>query len=178
MVSLQEYKIAYKGLKNGRHIFDFDIASSFFSHFETSKVKEGNFKVTVDMDKKDTMMVLDFDIRGYHSAACDRCTAGIDVDVNGEDQVIIKVTEDETAVDTDEVIYLNPKDTHLDLTEILYELIHVLIPIASLRDCEAEDYVYCDHDALDILENPAEDEEEIDEPKENPLWKGLKDIEL
>jgi uncharacterized protein len=176
MVSLKEYIIAYKGLKNGQHFIDFDIPSSFFLHFETSRIKEGQFTVQLLLDKRDTIMVLDFTIEGQVSALCDRCTAPIQIDINGEDQLIIKLTE-EKLESTEEVIYLDPKESLIDLTEVLYEMIHVQVPILAIRDCESEDYKYCDHDALDILENLAIDEDENQDDK-NPLWKGLEDIEL
>lgn len=180
MISLLEYKIAHKGLKNGLHHLEFDIEDSFFSHFEMSKIKKGSIKLSIDLDKRDNMLVLDFEISGEYDAPCDRCMNQIGVPVEGADQIIIKFVE-EPQDDTDEVIFRNVKDTHLDLTELIYELIHVQLPINALRDCEAEDYKYCDHDVLDVLEGETDtDEQDGDDDDDpiNPLWQGLKDIKI
>ncbi len=180
MVSLKEYRFAYKGLGNGSHQLSFDIDSSFFAHFEMSKIKEADIQVKVDMDKRDNMITLDFDIAGSYVSPCDRCMATIDVPVSGEDQLIIKFVESDAPADDETVIYVDPKETHIDLTEIIYEMIHVHLPMMSLRDCEAEDYEHCDHEVLDRLEGVDEDEsdDDRDDDTTNPLWEGLKDIEL
>ncbi len=173
MISIKDYRFTYKGLGNGLHHFDFDIDKSFFSKFEKSRIKEGIFSVNVEMDKRDSMLVLQFAIRGSYQGVCDRCTAPIDIDLSGDDQIIIKFSEEDSS-DDEEIMYLDPKETHVDLTEIMYELIHVHIPLVSLRDCDSEGYKYCDHDALDILEQDIEE----DQNEDNPLWSGLKDLDL
>lgn len=173
MISIKDYRFAYKGLGNGIHNFDFEIDSTFFSKFEKSRIKGGNFTVDVEMDKRDTMFVFQFDINGSYKDQCDRCTAPIDIEVSGTDQIIIKFA-DEDQKDEEEIFFIDPKSTHIDLTEILYELIHVLMPITARRDCEADDYKYCDHDALDKLEGNID----TDQNDGNPLWSGLKDLNL
>lgn len=178
MISLPEYRIQHKGLKNGVHQYSFDIEDSFFALFEASQVKNGKVKLDLTLDKKDNMIELSFDLKGTFAGTCDRCTAAIDVPFDGMDQVIIKFVA-EPEGDTDEVIFRDVKDTHLDITELVYEIIHVHLPINALRDCDAEDYIHCDHDVLDVLDRVDEDDKaDDDDQPENPLWQGLKDIKI
>ena len=89
--------------------------------------------------------------------------------------MIFKFSEEEIA-NTDEVIFIDPKETHIDLTQVLYQLIHAHLPISASRDCESEDYKYCDHQVLDRLEYRVPEEE--DKGDNNPLWGALKDLDL
>lgn len=174
MAALKDYRIAFKGLRNGLSQLSFEIDSTFFEHFEMSKIKEGQFGVNVEVDKQENMMVFEFDISGHYKTLCDRCTAPIEVALNGSDRVVVKFSEGDEA-DTEEVMYVNPKSTHLELADVIYELIHVNIPIKALRDCELEDYKYCDQEALDILDGVNNDDDDSDG---NPLWEDLRNIEL
>lgn len=174
MAALNAYRIAFKGFRNGLTLLSFEIDDSFFTNFEMSKIKEGKFTAHVEIEKQENMIVLEFDISGYYKSNCDTCTAPIDVEMSGIDRIVVKYS-DEYQVDTDEVMYINPNSTHLELGDILYELIHVNMPILAKRDCEAEDYKYCDKAVLDVLEGSDADDENDDE---NPLWEDLKNIQL
>ena len=172
---MNPYRIAYKGLKSGTHNIDFDITADFFKNFETSRITESAIKVDIEIDSRSTMIVFDFRISGTYKGDCDRCTAPIDINISGVDQVIFKFSEEEIA-NTDEVIFIDPKETHIDLTQVLYQLIHAHLPISASRDCESEDYKYCDHQVLDRLEYRVPEEE--DKGDNNPLWGALKDLDL
>ena len=172
---MNPYRIAYKGLKNGTHKMCFDIEADFFKNFEKSRISESAIKVDIELDIRSTMLVFDFNISGTYQSDCDRCTALIDVLISGEDQVIFKLSEEEN-VTSEEVIFIDPRETHIDLTDTLYQLIHAHLPISEVRDCEAEDYKHCDHQVLDRLEYRAP--EEPKEDQQNPLWGALKDLDL
>ncbi len=172
---MNPYKIAYKGLKNGTHRRDFDIDAEFFKNFEKSRIQESAIKIDIEIDCRSTMLVFDFNISGTYQSDCDRCTAPIDVVITGEDQMIFKLSEDVSS-ESDEVIFIDPKETHIDLTQVLYQLIHAHLPISEIRDCESEDYKHCDHEVLDRLEYRAP--EEPKEERQNPLWGALKDLDL
>jgi uncharacterized metal-binding protein YceD (DUF177 family) len=174
MAALKDYRIAFKGLRNGLTSLSFEIDESFFLHFEMSKIQEGKFTVEVQVEKQVNMIVLEFDISGYYRAACDRCTAPINVDMSGSERIVVKYSEEDQA-DTDEVMYIDPNSTHIELGDILYELIHVNMPILASRDCEADDYKYCDQAVLDVLEGT---DDEDDDEDSNPLWEDLKNIQL
>ncbi|MDO9579971.1 MAG: hypothetical protein Q7J06_05315 [Bacteroidales bacterium] len=46
------YTIPLSGLKEGRHIIDFEIGKEFFEQFEESEVKEGSLIANIEMDKR------------------------------------------------------------------------------------------------------------------------------
>jgi len=73
------------------------------------------------------------------------------------------------------VYYLEPSTSHIDLSTFIYESIHLHVPISYLRDCENEDYIHCDHDALDALDQAPPEESESE--KGNP-WQALEGLDL
>ncbi|HEX8547167.1 MAG TPA: DUF177 domain-containing protein, partial [Cytophagaceae bacterium] len=107
MKSLQEYKIPFTGLKTGKHQFDFDIDESFFAEFEYSLVKNGKLSVEMEMDKQETMLILQFKIKGEIFSNCDFCLSDFPTKVKVNERQIVKFSDDENLEDnTDEIIVL------------------------------------------------------------------------
>ena len=163
-----EFTVPYLGLSNGSHIFQFQLNNQFFGRFEKSSISKADLSVTVDFDKRERMVVLTVKAQGSFEAECDRCLANIQVPLEMEDQVYLKIS-DEVKPQEDEVFYLDSKTSHIDLSPFLYESIHLHLPIMNVRDCEREDFKYCDKDVLDSLET-----KELPETKgeDNP-WSEL-----
>ncbi len=174
MSSLDAMIIPYLGLANGEYTYTFRLDEAFFEHFETSKIKSGSFEVDILLEKRDRMVILQLTTDGAMRAACDRCYTDIDVPISFEDRMILKI-EETPKMQEDEVYYLDPQTSHIDLSSYVYESIHVHLPLTNLRDCEGEDYIHCDHTALDALETDPSPEEPTQE--DNP-WEALKGLDL
>ena len=65
MESLQEFSIAFKGLKDGSHNYHFDIRHRFFGSFENSIIQDGELAVDLILDKRPDLMILHFKINGF-----------------------------------------------------------------------------------------------------------------
>ena len=61
------------GLKEGRHLIDFEIGKEFFEQFEESEVKEGSLIANIEMDKRSSHLDLVIMISGDVRICCDRC---------------------------------------------------------------------------------------------------------
>ena len=69
--SLRDFLIPFTGLKLGKHQFEFIINDTFFDEFEYSLVKKANLVCQVEMEKQETMLILNFQISGTIDASCD-----------------------------------------------------------------------------------------------------------
>lgn len=174
MSTLGEYIIPYLGLANGIHSYTFRVDKDFFKHFETSKVREGQLTLHVDFDKLDRIVTLDIKCDGTFRASCDRCASEIDIAMSYEDQVILKL-EDARTSDKAEVIFLDPKTSEIDLAPVLYESMHLHLPMVNLKDCESNDYKDCDHEILDRLEGVYKEE---GERSSSDVWSELDKLNL
>jgi len=62
----KEYIIPFIGLKLGFHEFEFEIHDAFFEDREYSIIHNGNVNVKLVFEKKGTMMIGEFTIKGTH----------------------------------------------------------------------------------------------------------------
>lgn len=176
MKALKQFSIPFTGLKLGKHQFEFEVDESFFNEFEYSLVKDGNLKVTVDLDKQETMLILHFHIVGTIKLACDKCLSDFDQPIDLKERQIVKFAEDEEEGDDLEIIVLPRKETAIDVSESIYEMITVSVPY--INKCEQIGKT-CDEQMLATLDklsaNNAE-EENNEEQNSDPRWEALKKL--
>ena len=59
-----DYTIPFAGLKMGHHLFDFEIDNAFFEELDYSLIQKGDVHVSIDLEKKETMLIVLFDLKG------------------------------------------------------------------------------------------------------------------
>lgn len=174
MKALKQFSIPFTGLKLGRHEFEFEIDKSFFDAFEYSLVKDGALKAKVELDKQETMLLLNFHIWGTIQLNCDKCLAEFGQPIDLKERQIVKFTEDEGESDDLDIIILQKKESAIDVSESIYEFITVAVPY--INSCAQADQE-CDQQMLATLEklsgeNTTTEEEQNDDPR----WAALKKL--
>ena len=104
----QRYSIAWKGLKNGRHDFRFEVDGSLFEAFESTEIKDGRCEVSVGMDRSEKQLTLDVGITGHVVVECDRCLEDCRVPIDFEGQLVVKFSDEVHEYDG-EVIWISDK---------------------------------------------------------------------
>lgn len=173
MSILEHFSIPYIGIKDGLHQYQFKVDNSFFAIFENSPIKEGDFDIIVNLDKRSGLSELDFEIDGHISALCDRCLADIRLPISSRNHILVKVSN--KISEDDEVIFIKEDHSHLDLSHIIYEFIVLAMPLMNIYDCENEEPRKCD---MNVLKKLSQDTSEDIEPTTNKIWENLKDINL
>ena len=98
MGGLRQYTIPFKGLKEGKHDFNFVVDNSFFEQFESSEVKRGVVNVQVELIKHSQFLELQFDINGKITVNCDRCLEPFVSGITHQTMLYIRFGEKTTAV--------------------------------------------------------------------------------
>jgi uncharacterized protein len=161
------YSIPIQGLKIGIHEYKYRLDRDFFRHFEESPIENGAVEVAVVLDKRASMLVLDFVLKGYTDAACDRCTAPIQLPLHEDErQLVVKYGDSEDG-DDDEVVFLPRDASTLQLAPYLYEFAILALPITNTYDCQDDPNPPCNFEILKFLKENAE------EDKSNPVWDAL-----
>ena len=154
-----EFLIPFVGLKIGKHLFDFEVGNSFFESMEYSIIEQGNVKVTLELDKKETMMIALFHAEGIINTLCDRCNTPMDLEIDGGYKLIYKFGLEEE--EDEMLVVLHPDSYQIDITNPIYELITTQLPLRVLHD-EGE----CDEEMWELIQqhivNP-EDEEDLED---------------
>ena len=168
--SLRNYSIPFTGLKLGKHLFEYIITDAFFDEFEYSLVKKANLVCRVEMEKQETMLILDFNISGTIDANCDRCLAQYPQPVDIHEQQIAKFSE-EAIDEDDEIIVLTKNDHEVNVAGLIYEYINVALPFITVCNDEGNT-PYCDKEMLDNLNKLSANTEQSEQAE--PRWDVLK----
>ncbi|MDX2359197.1 MAG: DUF177 domain-containing protein [Crocinitomicaceae bacterium] len=178
----KDYIIPFVGLKLGVHSFEFNVTDTFFEYFEYSIIHKGEVKVNLSLEKRETMLVGDFTVNGTVEAECDRCGDVVNVEVEGEYQLVYKF--DDEPSDDESLIIVYPEEFEINVAENLLELITVSLPSRAVHDegdCNEEmmtildEYILVSDSEVEASEGESEDEPENDE-NIDPRWSALKNL--
>lgn len=201
----REFVIPFVGLKIGIHTFEFEVTDAFFERVEYALIEKGNVHVTLNLEKKETMMIGTFTIDGKVETTCDVCTEPVTVPVKGEYRLIYKF--DNEPSDDESLIVVYPEEFELNLRENILELITVSLPSRNIHpkgECneemitilnqyrvnseDEEDYFdeddfddedFDDDESDDEEDNEEEDDDDDDPDDDSPIdprWSALKNL--
>ncbi len=123
----ERYSIGYKSLSNSTFDYDFVVDDALFAAYESREVLGGNCDVKVVLSKTDSQLDVDVTIEGSVVCECDRCLEPCDIDIDYEGHLIVRLSTEEGEYDG-EVMWLNPAEENLDLTQYIYESIILSLP--------------------------------------------------
>jgi uncharacterized metal-binding protein YceD (DUF177 family) len=174
---LREYQIPFVGMKLGLHHFNFELEDTFFSHFEGSEISQGKVFIDLEFDKKERLFVLNFDVSGSVLSECDRCGQAFDLPIHGNHTLYVKLGDKrEEDVDNEEVIWIPESDSVLELAEVIYEFVHLSLPIKRTHPDLKDGSPGCDPEILKLLgTEPDETNENINDNKD-PRWDILNNL--
>lgn len=170
--SLKTYSIPFTGLKLGKHHFEYVITDAFFEEYEYSLVKKADLVCKVEMDKQETMIILDFHITGTIGLTCDKCLSQYPQQVDIKEQQIAKFAEEDIDED-EEIITLRKNDYEIDVAGLIYEYVTIAVPFITRCDDEGNT-PYCDKEMLDRLNNLSGESETTEQ--QDPRWDALKKL--
>ena len=173
MKSLKQYSIPFTGLKIGQHQFNFEVDGRFFDEFEYSLVKNGLLDVSLLLEKRETLMVLNFHIKGKIELSCDKCLAGFPYEINAEDRLIAKFTESDDLADSEDVIIITKNESEVDVSSFIYEMINLSAPYISICE-DPGNTSSCDLEMLKKIDELSA--EKGDGEQQDPRWDILKNI--
>ena len=176
MKQLNEFLIPFIGLKLGKHQFDYQINKAFFDFFEYDDFESSDIKVSVVLEKKSTMLELNFKHKGTVHVPCDLTNEMFDMPIKGKLKLIVQFG-DAFNDDNDELLILPHGEYQIDVSQTIYEMIVLSIPLkrvhpgikAGTLDTEALKKLK----ELSVSETKEEhkEEENID-----PRWDKLKQL--
>ena len=165
---LKHFIIPFSGLKVGNHNFTFEIDDKFFEHFEYSEIKKGKLHIDCLLEKQLRMMVLYFDIAGTVRVPCDRCAEEFDQAVEGSFKLIVKFGLDHTE-EAEDILVITEKEHELDVSQFLYEYVHLLLPIRKVHGTDEKGNSLCDPEVIRYIK-------ESEDYLADPRWEVLRKL--
>ncbi|MEP2024889.1 MAG: DUF177 domain-containing protein [Reichenbachiella sp.] len=170
------YKIDIYGLKLGVHEFDFEFDKKLFENIEESVIESGHGKCTVILEKKETLISIDFKIEGVIELICDRSLKSFDYPLNIEENLIVKYGE-EFDDSRDDLLIIPSTQESINVESNIYEYLTVAVPMKKIHpDFQDEEE---DEEEEVTLVYTSEDEntdEKDDTDAIDPRWAALKNI--
>ncbi len=165
---IEDFHIEIVKYKVGIHHFSLAADNSFFAHFSNPLVLKSNVIVDVELEKHNNWINVNYLAHGNIQATCDRCLVPIEFSINTNYRIVFKTAIDETQEDEDDVKYIKPHHTYINIGDSVYETILLDLPMA--KNCDELDTKPCDLKILNKL-GETEEKQEID-----PRWEKLKEI--
>ncbi len=175
MNPLKEYNIGFVGLSLGRHEFSFTVGDDFFACFEHSEVEKGQVELKLLLEKQNNMMVFDFSLRGFVELTCDRCVEPYNQSIEVESTLYVKFGE-EYVEQTDEIVIIPNGSSHFDISQYVYETIHLGLPMQHLHPNSTIIGEGCNPEALKYIEMYKR-KESGDSAAHSP-WKALEGLKF
>lgn len=172
MKDLKEYDIAFSGLKNGVHQFDYQVDGAFFEHFEEADIQKAKLQVNIEMEKQETMLVFHFHITGSIVTTCDRCLEPCSLDLSKEASLIAKFGEKYEEV-SDEIVFIPRSTTSLNISQYIYEFTMLALPIQRTHE-SIGGVNGCNEKMTAYLAN--EQEKQNKNQEIDPRWEVLREL--
>lgn len=174
MNNLKEYLIPFAGLKVGKHQFDYQLDNTFFEHFDYDEFNDASIKVVVVLEKKSTMLELDFKHKGTVNVPCDVSGEEFDMPIKGKLKLLIKFGE-EFNDENEELLILPHGEFEVNVAQYIYESIVVSLPLRRIHPGIKDGSL---SEVIEKLNSLAPGENKLEEHKGDidPRWEDLKKL--
>ena len=180
LAGLEQFDIRFVHLKPGRYYYQFDISDSFFQAFEYSLIEQASLLVNMQLVKEnESLLHFTFFVEGKLNLSCDRCLDSFEMPLHLEEQLIVKVTEENSSGSEGEdeegnLVYIPPEDIAFNVAKPIFDFVNLAKPMKPTCSDVNKD---CNPEMLNILNNMQnrvkrkDDELDID-----PRWEALKQL--
>ncbi|MFD2822573.1 YceD family protein [Lacinutrix iliipiscaria] len=175
MKPLKAFTIPFVGLKEGKHHFEYDIEQSFFEYFEYEEFNDSNIKVNLVLNKKTTLLELNFKISGTVNVNCDLTNEPYHQSIENELDLVVKFG-DEYNDDNIDILIIPHGEYEINVQQYIYELIVLGVPNKLIHP-GVEDGTL-DSEILKKLEelSPKLTEDQNNKEDIDPRWNTLKKL--
>ena len=168
-----EYKIKLAVAKDGKHNYSFEVKDKFFEIFDYSLVEKADIIAKIQVEKNGNKFILNVSIEGeIHGLNCDLCADPLTVPIRAETTFIIKECIKQLE-STDDIIYIQPKQSELEIKHLIYELIILALPVKRRHKSDASGNIKCNKKTLALVNQYSKKEYVSD-----PIWDALKKIKI
>lgn len=174
MNNLKEYLIPFVGLKIGKHQFDYQIDNTFFKNFDYDEFNDASVKVNIVLEKKSTMLELDFKHKGTVNVPCDVSGEEFDFPIKGKLKLLVKFG-DAFNDENEELLILPHGEFQVNVAQYIYESIVLSVPLRRVHPGVKDGTL---SEVVEKLESLAPKENKTEEQKDDidPRWENLKKL--
>ncbi len=175
MKQLKDYTIQFVGLKLGEHCFEYKTDKKFFDYFEYDEFNDAKLDVKVVLNKKTTLLELQFEVSGTVNVNCDLTNEPFNQQISSDFNLVVKFGEvfnDEN----EDILILPYAEYEVNIAQYIYELIVLSVPFKKVHPGVKDGTL--NSDILDKLEelSPKGLEDKDENGDIDPRWNTLKKL--
>ncbi|WP_396210394.1 YceD family protein [Flavobacterium sp.] len=174
MNNLKAYLIPFIGLKIGKHQFDYQVDNTFFAHFDYDEFNDASVKVSVVLEKKSTLLELDFQHKGTVNVPCDVSGEEFDLAIKGKLKLVVKFGDDFND-ENEELLILPHGEFQVNVAQYIYESIVLSVPLRRIHPGVKDGSLTEVIEKLEALA-PKENKESVQKNDIDPRWENLKKL--
>ena len=160
--------IPLNGLTAGENTFFWTAGKEFFDSFENSEILDAQLDIETWVEKSGRYIGVDCYVSGKVVVECDRCLEELAMPVDLDVKLSVKFGDadasDENQDGEREVIFLPVDNTELDMKQIVYDYVCILLPIQRVHEDGG-----CNPDAMKYLDPQEPSESSEIEGANNPF---------
>lgn len=154
------YTIAYKGLKEGTHEYEWRVGNDFWKDHPGGGITGGEAEVRATLERGAAgTMRLEVSVAGSVIVPCDRCLEDCELPVRCKERLAVKVSPDadEHPFEGD-ILWVAPGDTQIDLEQYIYESIVLSLPLQRVHPEDVHGRPLCNPAMLERFKIVTEEE--------------------
>ncbi|WP_088323848.1 YceD family protein [Polaribacter tangerinus] len=132
MKDLKEFNIPFVGLKEGKHLFEYNIDNTFFEIYNYSEFNNSNVHVALEFVKKSTLFELVFKASGTVNVPCDVSNEDFDLEIKSELPLLVKFGP-EYNDENEEILILPHEAYQFSVAQFIYEMIVLAVPFKRVH---------------------------------------------
>lgn len=172
MKDLKQFNIQFVGLKEGNHLFEYQIDNTFFEAFNYNEFFNSSIKVDLDFVKKSTLFELTFTIKGTVNLPCDTTNEPFDQPIETSSYLVVNFGQEFN--DENEDLLIIPHEVYqFSVAQYIYETIVLSIPTKRIHPKVLDGTMQSE--ALDKLKELTIKEVKTVE-NTDPRWDKLKNL--
>ena len=175
MGRFDKYNVDLKGLKVASLNLEFNLDNAFFGDIDGEEFQKGAVKAAVTVKKNRDVFEFNFALNGTVVVPCDRCLDDLEVDVDTENTLRVKLGEE--YADDGDIVIVPEQDGDLNIAWYLYEFIVLALPMKRVHapgKCNREMTGKLKKHSAERSEEDVDNEDQVFDPR----WEGLKNIQI
>ena len=169
MKDLKQFNIPFVGLKEGKHLFQYEIDNTFFELYNYNEFEKTSINVALEFVKKSTLFELKFTASGTVNVPCDVTNEYFDLEITATLPLVVKFGQEYN--DENEEILILPHEVYqFSVAQFIYEMIVLGIPNKRVHPKVLDGTM--ETEALEQLEIKEEKTVETTDPR----WDKLKNL--
>ena len=168
----KQFDICFGNLSIGKHCLNLEVNNTFFEKYDIEDVTDANVSVQVELERKETLVILQFDIRGTLYSICDLCLEKISIPIADNRQLMLKMVSEPCQSGDEDIVFIQEKSYSYNIEQVIFEYLYALIPMRKVHGETGSGT--CNQEMLAWIEKAKEKPSK----QEDARWEALKQIEL